>query len=54
MVPFGEKEESPGEECSFDETKEETNKERASEIVRDAGYGATDIQIHRGERIRPT
>ena len=35
----------PWEKRSFDETKEETNEERASEIVRDAGYGAANIQI---------
>ena len=44
-IPFGEKEESPREKRSFNETKEETNQERASEIVRGASYGAADIQI---------
>ena len=44
-IPFGEQEESPREKCSFDEAKEETNQERASETAGDTGYGAVDIQI---------
>jgi len=45
-IPFWEKEESPGEKRSFDETKEETNEDRASETARDTDYGATGIQTH--------
>ena len=47
----------PGEKRSFHETKEERNEKRASEIVRDAGCGATDIQTLAnigGKQMRPT
>lgn len=55
-IPFGEKEESAREKCSFDETKEETDQECASEIAGETGCGAVDIQTPGGheERMRRT
>jgi len=44
-VPFREKEEGPREKCSFDEAKEETGQESASEIVRGASQTTSDVQI---------